>query len=102
MRRLQCLVSHALSYHQSSLRATTNLTSTCRATTNLTITCHATPNLCAVIITFSRLIAECAPGLYRSSGIGTHFSHLSGCRVVLSEAVDGYICFTRNIQHGGD
>ena len=24
------------------------------------------------------------------------------CRVVLSEAVDGCICFTRKIQHGGD
>ena len=27
---------------------------------------------------------------------------MATCRVVLSEAVDGCICFTRKIQHGGD
>ena len=29
-------------------------------------------------------------------------THCGGCRVILSEAVDGCICFTRKIQHGGD
>ena len=29
-------------------------------------------------------------------------THCGGCRVILSDAVDGCICFTRKIQHGGD
>ena len=37
-----------------------------------------------------------------SQTVAQHYGNVIASRVVLSEAVDGCICSTRKIQHGGD
>ena len=43
-----------------------------------------------------------SPGLTAISGRVGQVAGINTSRDVLSEAVDGCICFTRKIQHGGD
>ena len=39
---------------------------------------------------------------HRNGLVDIELRMISSCRIVLSEAVDGCICFTWKIQHGGD
>ena len=50
------------------------------------------------------LYSSCLAKEYKSYYVTAHTgrSTLTDSRVVLSQAVDGCICFTRKIQHGGD
>ena len=71
-----------------------------------------TQNICRTFIQCRPNVFDVGPTLYESYtnvlcllGLAHNKSPLTtwaGCRVVLSEAVDGCICFIRKIPHGGD